>query len=152
MNNIVKIFFLLLACVGLASCEDSVGYPDPGPQGNPEKEIAGTYTGTWTRVTQSTQEEITGEGSITFSPSENAFVTDVKVDCPDLDIDMQSLANVVNYSNGYKYYNQEAKNGFGVTFEGNVDKNGVASIKYTKSIKVGLKQTIYIFTFTGSKN
>lgn len=151
MKNIIKLFFLLFACVGMVSCDDSVGYPDPGPQGNPEKEIAGTYTGTWTRTTQSTQEELTGEGNISFTPGESAFVTDVKVNCTGLNIDMESLANVVNYSDGYKFYNQEAKNGFGVPFEGNI-KNGVAYIKYTMSIKVGLKQTIYIFTFTGTKN
>lgn len=150
MKNIVKSLFLILVCVGFASCNEEVGYIDPGPQGNPEKEIAGTYNGTWTRTLQSTGAEETATGTITFTPSDKAFITNVHVSCPELKVDMESAANVVNYSDGYMYYNQDSKNGFGLPFEGRI-KGNVATIKYTQSIKVQLKQSIYVFTFNGDK-
>lgn len=150
MKNIIKTLFLFLVCSGLSSCNEEVGYIDPGPQGNPEKEVSGTYVGTWTKTLQSTGAEEIGQGTITLTPGDKAFITDVKVNCPDLNIDMESLANVVNHSGGYTYYNQESKNGFGTAFLGSV-KGNEASIKYTQSIKVGLKQSIYIFTFSGTK-
>lgn len=151
MRNIIKTLFLFLICSGLSSCHDEVGYIDPGPQGNPEKAVAGTYVGTWTQTLQSTGAVETGEGTIILTPGDQAYITEVKVSCPDLKIDMESLANIVNNSDGYTYYNQEQKNnGFGVAFQGSV-KGNEASIKYTKSIKVGLKQSIYVFTFTGTK-
>ncbi len=150
MKNIIKTLFLFLICAGISSCHEEVGYIDPGPQGNPEKAVAGTYSGTWTETLQSTGEVKTASGTLTLTPGDRAYVTDVKVNCADLNIDMQSAANIVNYSEGYTYYNQDAKNGFGVAFEGRV-KGNEATIKYTKSVKVGLKQSIYVYTFTGNK-
>ena len=150
MKNIIKTFMLLLVFAGMASCSEDVGYIDPGPQGNPEKEVAGTYNGTWTETLQSTGEQKTAAGYITLTPSDKAFIADVQVSCPDLKVDMQSAANVVNNSLGYTYYNQESKNGFGTAFVGEV-KGDDATIKFTKTIKVGLKQSIYVYTFTGSK-
>lgn len=150
MKNIIKSLFLILVSVGLASCNEEVGYIDPGPQGNPEKEIAGTYSGTWTKTLQSTGASETAIGTITFTPGDRAYVANVHVSCPDLNVDMESAANVVNYSDGFTYYNQDAKNGFGLAFEGRI-KGNVATIKYTQSVKVGLKQSIYVFTFSGDK-
>lgn len=151
MKNIFKTLFCFLLIVGLASCNEEVGYPDPGPAGNPEKEIAGTYTGTWTKTNASNGSVTTGAGTITFTPGDRAYVTDVKVESAELKIDMQSLANVVNYTEGYMFYNRETKNGFGTVFDGRIVK-GEASIKYSISQKVGLKQTIFNYTFTGVKN
>lgn len=149
MNNILKTLFFCLVCMGIASCSDEVGYPDNGPQGNPEKEVEGTYTGTWSRELDSNVVEATG--TITLTPSDNAYIVNVTVNCPEFGIDMQSVANVVNYSDGYMYYNQEAKgNGFGVVFDGRVI-NGVASIKFTITQKEGRKQYLYNYTFAGGK-
>lgn len=151
MKNIIKILFLFLVSAGFTSCNEEVGYPDPGPAGNPEKEIQGVYSGSMTMVNASTGAENTGMASITFTPGQNAYITDVKVECADLNVNLQSVANVVNFSEGYKFYNEEVGNGFGVKFDGTVI-NGVATIKFTISKKVGLKQTIYNYSFSGNKN
>ncbi len=151
MNNIIKTLFLFFVCAGLASCDNSVGYIDPGPQGNPELDIQGTYTGTWTKTLNGAETGDSASGSLTFTPGSEAYVTNVVALCEGLDVNLESLANVVNYSNGYMFYNGEPTNGFGTSFNGRI-VNGQATIQYTLSIKVGLKQTIYIFTFTGDKN
>lgn len=150
MNKILKTLFLCLVSLGIASCDNEVGYPDNGPQGNPEKEIEGTYTGTWTKTVSGAETGDSATGTLTFTP-EGQFITEVLASCSDLDINFSSNANVVNYSEGYMFYNAEAKNGFGTSFDGRVI-NGQATIKFTISIKVGLKQTIYNYTFTGEKN
>lgn len=150
MKNIIRTLFLFLVCAGFASCDNSVGIPDRGPQGNPEKEIAGTYTGTWTRTLSGQTESTTSTGTITFSPTDKSYVTNVAVSCPDLNINMNAVANVVNYSEGFMYYNRENKNGFGVAFDGRVIE-GNASIKFTLSVKEGRKQYLYNYTFNGGK-
>lgn len=151
MKNIIKTLLLFLVCVGFASCSNEVGVPDPGPQGNPEKEIAGSYTGSFSKILNGEASGSEGEGTITFTPSDSPYVTTVNVSCPDLNLDMTSTANVVNYSEGYLYYNREPKNGFGVVFDGRViDKK--ATIKFTLTIKEGRKQYLYNYTFSGDKN
>lgn len=149
MKNIIKTLILFLVCAGISSCDNSVGYPDPGPAGNPEKDIEGVYTGTWTRTLDGNSVE--GQGSITFTPGENAYTTNVAVSCPEFGIELNGVANVVNYSEGYKFYNQDAKgNGFGVVFDGRV-VNGIAYIKFTITQKEGRKQYLYNYNFSGGK-
>lgn len=151
MKNIIKSLFLILVCVGFSSCNEEVGYIDPGPQGNPEKEAAGTYSGTWSRALQGTDDIVTSTGTITISAGDKAYIANVSVVCPELNLDLQSVANIVNYSEGYKYYNMEAKNGFGTTFEGSVLKSGIATIKFTIKQQEGRKQYLYTYTFSGDK-
>lgn len=149
MRNIIITFFMAIFCLGISSCSNEVGIPDPGPKGNPEKEIAGTYVGKWTKTLDNVSTE--APGSITFTPGERAYVTDVKVDCPDMDLNFNGLANIVNNSEGYIYYNQEAKqNGFGVTYTGRVIR-GQATIKFIMNVKEGRKQYLYTFEFLGEK-
>lgn len=123
---------------------------DPGPQGNPELDVQGTYTGTWSQELDGVV--VTAPGTITLTPSDNAYVTYVAVSCPDFSIDFQGIANVVNFANGYKYYNQEAtNNGFGVAFDGEVI-NGEATIKFTLSQRSGRIQYLYNYSFAGEQN
>lgn len=148
MKNILKALFLVFACFGFAACSDEVGYIDPGAQGNPEKEIQGTYTGTWTQ--EYNGEVTTAQGTVTFTPTDNAYVTNVEVSCPDFNIELKGIANVVNFEGGYKFFNQEASNnGFGVVFDGTVI-NKEASIKFTLSVRSGRYQYLYNYTFAGN--
>ncbi len=149
MKNIIIAFFFAVLSLGIASCSNEVGIADPGPKGNPEKEIAGTYVGKWTKTLDDVSTE--ASGSITFAAGESAYVTEVKVDCPDMDLNFSGLANIVNNSEGYIYYNQEAKqNGFGVAYTGRVIR-GQATIKFIMNVKEGRKQYLYTFEFLGDK-
>lgn len=149
MKNIIKIISLFLICIGFASCNNEVGYPDPGPAGNPEKEAAGTYTGTWTRELDGNVVE--AQGTITLTPSDKAYITNVAVSCPDFGVELSGVANIVNNSSGYVFANQESKeNGFGTVFEGRIT-NGVATMKFTLTQKEGRKQYLYNYKFTGDK-
>lgn len=149
MKTIIKSLFLLLLCLPAVSCQDKVGYPEPGPQGNPEKQIEGTYSGIWTRTFNG--EATTAPGSITFTPGDRNFVSNVVLNCTDFSLDYTTLANVVNNSAGFVYYNQEAKeNGLGATYTGRII-DGVATIKFTINVKEGRVNKLYDYTFTGEK-
>lgn len=150
MKNIVKFLFIFLLSTGFISCSNEVGYPDPGPAGNPENEIAGTYTGVWTRELNG--DVVEAQGAITFTPTDKAYVTNVAVSCPDFNIDMQGIANVVNNTSGYIFANQEAKeNGFGTVFEGRILKSGEVTIKFTLTQRENRKQYLYNYNFSSSK-
>lgn len=48
MKNIFKILSVALIGLSFTACVESIDTPSRGPVANPEKEVAGTYTGTWT--------------------------------------------------------------------------------------------------------
>lgn len=146
MKNIIKTIFMAVVCLVAASaCSDEVGIPDAGPVGNPEKEIAGTYTGVWSKTLDDNTQN--ASGSITFSAGDSNYKANISVSCPDFNIDLSGVCNVVNNSEGYVFYNQEAKNnGFGTAYTGRV-VNGKASIKFTLTVKDGRKQNNYVFEF-----
>lgn len=149
MKNIFKsVLFAVALCFGATACnDDEVGYIDPGTPQNPEKEVAGTYTGTWTQTYNGV--ETTATGTITLTPGDNAYVTIVNVKCDDFNIDLTGPANIVKQSAGYIYYNREAGgNGFGVTYYGRV-VDGVASISFTRTVKEGRLTYLYDYTFAG---
>lgn len=150
-----KIFQLLLTvalCAAFTACKDEVGIPDRGPAGNPEKEAAGVYEGTWTiNVNEdngATIKDITGLGTLTLADGGSAYVADVTAFCDAADLqaagiafDMTSKANISkNSSNGFYFYNTAdgtagATNGFChgdkvSKFYGSVDADGVAKIHF----------------------
>lgn len=146
MKNILKTIFMAVMCVITAtSCDDKVGVADAGPVGNPEKEIAGTYTGVWSKTLNDDTQ--TAPGTITFTAGDRNYVANINVSCPEFDVNLSGTCNVVNNSVGYVFYNQEAKNnGFGTPYTGRV-VNGNASIKFTLTVKDGRKQNNYVFEF-----
>lgn len=155
MKNIIKYLFIAVACLGFASCSNDVELPDNGPVGNPENAIVGTYTGTWTRTLTGTEPTVES-GTITFSTVEGTnYVTNVHVECPALSLDMESIANIINYSGGYMFYNQEGSNGFQNTFAGRV-VDGNATISFSKTDKYKNEKgkwvtSTFTYSFTGDK-
>lgn len=148
MKKLINTLFLLMfVCLGFSSCHDEVGIPDAGKPGNPEKEIVGSYTGTWTRTLDGV--ETTATGTITFTAGDKAYVANVAVECPEFGVSLSGPANVAKNSAGYTFYNQESKsNGFGTTYYGRI-VDGVATINFTLSQKEGRKTYLYIYSFLG---
>lgn len=162
MKAIYKsLFFSIALMFGMASC-DKDELPPTGPQDNAEHLVVGTYVGEWTRVTDGTNETITGPGSITFSlytyeGNEMNNVSEIKLDSSTIDIGIEdpktSVCNITILSSGeFTYWNQTAGNPFGTTFYGKVSTDGVATMDYTKTVVEGRRQTKYYYSFIGSKN
>lgn len=155
MKNIIKYLFITVFSLGLASCSNDVEVPDHGPVGNPETAIVGTYTGTWTRSLTGTTPTVES-GTITFTTVEGRnYVTNVHVECPALELDMESIANIINYSGGYMFYNQDSSNGFQNTFTGRV-VDGNATINFSKTDKYKNEKgkwvtSTFTYSFTGDK-
>ena len=81
MNKILNRLFILTALVmALSSCKDEAEIPGHGKPGNPEKEVAGTYVGTWTKTQRnSTAEPDPAEATLTFPATDDADITVVKI-------------------------------------------------------------------------
>ena len=160
MKAIYKsIFFSVALVCGMTSCDNKDELPPTGPQDNAEKLVAGTYVGSWTRVTDGTNETITGPGSITFSVDSQKYGNNVSVitlDATDVDIAIDdpktSVCNITLLSTGeFTFWNQTANNPFGTTFYGKVSTSGEATMEYTKTVVEGRRQTKYYYSFSGHK-
>lgn len=152
MKNIFKLLLTVALCAAFTACKDEVGIPDRGPAGNPEKEAAGVYEGTWTinhNMDNGAQLlDFDVPGTMTLADGGSAYVAEVSVFCKDaalaaadLEIDMTSKANISkNSSNGFYFYNTAdgnhgVANGFchgdkKSKFYGSVDADGVAKIHF----------------------
>ena len=159
MKTLYKsLFFSVALMFGMASC-DKDDIPPTGPQDNAEVLVAGTYVGEWTRVTDGTNETISGPGTITFSVDREKYGNNVSVmtltsEGVDIGIDdpKTSVCNITILSTGvFTYWNQTAANPFGTTFYGQVDTDGVATMEYTKTVVEGRRQTKYYYSFIGKK-
>lgn len=145
----------------LSSCRDEADIPDHGAAINPEKEIEGTYNGTWTKTQRgSTADPIVVDGTLTFTATTDPYVATVKIACAGDALGFtdtksftsdESRTNVVKQSSQYMFYNTLATNGLGTTFNGTVSFGGEATITFSKSIKSGRKTYTYDFVFNGVK-
>lgn len=162
MNKIIKCLFLMATLVfTMSSCRDEAEIPGHGKPGNPEKEVAGVYVGTWTKVQRNaTTDPVSAPGSLTFTPTDEAYITVVKLAGESSDFDFtnktnfasdESRANVVNQSAQYVFYNVLTTNGIGTPFNGTVTFGGEATISFSKTIREGRKTYTYDYTFTGTR-
>lgn len=162
MNKILNRLFILTALVmALSSCKDEAEIPGHGKPGNPEKEVAGTYVGTWTKTQRnSTADPVTAEGTLTLTATDEAYITVVKIGCESASMDFnntssfastESRANIVNQSAQYVFYNVLTTNGLGTSFNGTVSFGGEATMTFAKTIRQGRVTYTYDYTFTGTK-
>lgn len=162
-----KIIYLMLGLVlvtgGFTSCSDddddngSVSMP-----ANPEKEIAGTYIGTWTKTAVSNGKTTTEENkTITLTASDSAaYIGTIAVEAF-LDIKaMSSVMNVTwNSNNVYKFFNYSGSNGFSsvvtdlLYFSGSVtDADGAKTLNFsfTHTARSGRATADYTYSFVGT--
>ena len=157
MKAIYKTIFLCLTLMfGISSCsKDEV--PPTGPQDNAEKLAVGTYVGEWSRTNLSTQAVESGAGSIIFSTDEelgnNVSVMTLESTTVDLGVDAaNSVCNIARLNSGeLVYYNMVKANPFGMTFQGRISPEGVATMTYNKIVRSGRKEVEFAYTFSGVK-
>lgn len=158
MKTIFKtIFFLLASVVFLTACNSDYDMPDPGAKINPEKEVAGTYIGEWTKVNTSTLAEENGTGTLVFVPDEElgAYIVDITAAAEGLTLGLTTdtaRANISkNSTGGYDFVNTTKANGFGVSFIGAVTKDYHVTLSFTVVQRKGLKEVSYDVTFVGNR-
>lgn len=152
-----KILYVILglALVGgsVTSCGDDDDNGSVALPANPAQDIAGTYTGTWTRVAVSDGTTVTADGTVTLTDS-TAYVGHISVAaCSAVGLTaMSSVVNVQwNSSNTYRFFNYVTSNGLGMTFAGGVANATTMEWKFTKTVRSGRKTADYNYTFTGTK-
>ncbi|MCM1519454.1 MAG: hypothetical protein NC098_01550 [Lachnoclostridium sp.] len=162
MKNYIKSLFVAAAlCFSMTACDDEVGLPDNGTPSNPEKEVVGVYEGTWTE-TISGAVSAEKEGTVTLGENRQ-YLVDVTADCTDffrvggeysslpanLSV-LEAVANISHTSIGYAYTNTLETNGFNAQFYGVVKDNKTCTLSFRVKQKVGRKENIYDYTFTGT--
>lgn len=152
-----KILYVILglALMGgsFASCSDDDNDGSVALPSNPAKDIAGTYSGTWTRVAVSDGTTVTGSGTVVLTDSTN-YVGRVEVSaCSEVGLTaMSSVMNVQwNASNTYRFFNYITSNGLGMTFAGSVANATTMEWQFTKTVRSGRKTADYNYTFNGTK-
>lgn len=145
-----KILFALFAIMAFAmtACQDKYEEVDPGTPSNPEKNCAGTYTGTWSRTFEGTV--VTGEGTVTISPTEDSYVCEVVVDCPELSLNGEKDYSIANI-NAAQVFFQSSTNNIAPFFTGKVEKDGSVTMSFNKIVKEGRKSYSYQYSFEGKR-
>lgn len=140
-------FLLCTVCFAFTACDndDEDGVAATGKPTNPEKEVAGVYSGTWTQIQNGTEK--TAEGTLTFEPAENAYSVNITTACSDFKLNYTSIANITS---SYVFYNYTETNPFKTKFDGNV-RDGVATISFTLKVKSGRSYVLTNYTFRGTK-
>ena len=145
-----KILFSMLALAALSTGFVSCGDDDEDTTYTTSAEAgsAGTYTGTWTAVTDDATN--TYSGTITLAAAQ-AGCTNVTFDCPDASLSKTAIANVWHSNTGYQFVNQVEKNGLEAAFSGRVSDDGQLTSAFTISQKVGRKQVLVKYSFVGKR-
>lgn len=159
MKKILKyIFFSMLIMPILVACDDKhEDIPPTGAPDNAEKLIAGTYAGEWTRKNLSTDAVQSGVGTITFSLTEEGDnnVSVISVESAELDLGVKapsSACNVTRLNSGeLVYWNVVKNNPFGMTFNGRISPEGVATMDYNQIVRSGRKEVEFKYSFKGVK-
>lgn len=123
MKSIFKILSVALIGLSFTACVEDIDTPSRGPVTNPEKEVAGTYTGTWTVDytvdNQTTTYTVPGTMTLaapTDGTSYRGFLTSNAV-VPENNILDHKLTSAVNITplttaTNYLVYNAVTPNGF----------------------------------------
>ena len=143
-----KLLIILVAAVALIGCKqnEDIRFDKTASEG-----IAGIYEGTWTRTLN--DDVVSGEGTITFVPSDQANVGTISAFCENPAINRTGIVNVAHADYEYVFYNNSTKDeaGFGAKFSGRVYKDGSIDMQYSVEEQVGRFKNTYNFSFVGHK-
>lgn len=161
MKAIFKYIFACLALVvGMTACEKDAELPWPGDPDGAEKQVIGTYTGSWTRYNYTTEVTDTDNGTVTFTYDEElgnnvATVSFTNSDPKNFNLGLkaeQCNCNVTKRANGtIIFWNAVATNPFGMKFTGEIDTEGNLTMTYHNTVRYNRKETEFDYTFSGAK-
>lgn len=149
MFAVLTLGFTFVAC-GDDDDDEVINYSTTAEQAS-----AGTYSGTWTRIVEGTENTETGSGTITFSAGSATGVSNVNFECSAFSLSASSPANIWNSNYGFQFVQQVSENNpanvLGVAFAGEITKEGVLTTGFTISVKSGRTTTKYNYSFVGNK-
>ncbi len=140
----------------LAFCFTAVSCSDDDDENithstTPEIAAAGTYSGTYTKILDGSDEEEIGTGTVVFSATSTAYVANVEFKSDVLGLDVSSATNITWANNGFSFHNVSSNSGLGAPFSGTIDENGNISSYFYLLVTEGRKSYTYHYYFTGSK-
>lgn len=142
---------LLALATGFTACGDDNDDPSYSYDTTAEVGSAGTYSGTWTRISDDGTESFSG--SVTLSAGSQTGTTNVSFSCPESALSATSIANVWHSNDGYQFVNQMVSdaNKLGASFAGRISGSGELTTAFTLSQKVGRKTVSFKYSFIGQK-
>lgn len=142
---------LLTLATGFTACSDDNDDPSYDYTTTAEVGSAGTYSGTWTRVSDESTD--TFSGSVTLAAGSQTGLTNVTFSCPDASLAANSIANVWHSNDGYQFVNQmvSSTNTLGASFSGRVSGSGELTTAFTISQKIGRKTYSFKYSFIGKR-
>lgn len=146
------ILFALISIFALGACSDSKNEDTPRA-GFPEKEAAGEYGGTFTRVTKGLDDAVTVPGTVTITPAEQRNTAYITFRCQELDVDVTRIFNFTFSNDGYAFSNHQSDDTGTKTsaIAGRIDGQNNMVTKFTLQQRDGRKTVQYDYDFTGQK-
>lgn len=159
MKTFLKsIFVCMLLLPMLVACDGkNEEMPPSGAPDNAEKLVVGTYVGEWSRTNLSTNAVEIADGSISFALTEDEAnnVSVISVESAGMNLGVKaptSACNVTRMNSGeFVYWNVVKGNPFGMTFNGRISPEGVATMDYNQIVRSGRKEVEFKYSFKGVK-
>lgn len=149
-----KLLYTMMGCLMLGltviSCSDDDGDEVINYETTAEKAAAGTYSGTWSQVSDDGTKDY--QGTITIEAGDTVGVANITFTCTETSLNATSKANIWNAGRGFQFVNQaDAATGLGASFAGRIAENGTLTTSFTTKAKVGRKQVTVVYNFSGQK-
>lgn len=149
MNKILKSLLLIaLMAITMTGCREDAELADTGAQGNPEKEVIGTYNGTFFVSLEENTTEY--EGSITITET-GRNIGMMHISCPGRKIDVDVAVNIMKQNPNYRFYNEINTNPLGASFAGAITPDGTISMNFKKVERQGRTSYVFYYEFDGKR-
>ncbi len=152
LKKYLYLAFILISVIAMSSCSDSKD--DDAPRtGMPEKEAAGEYLGTFTRVTKGLDDAVSASGSVTITPASSQNTAYITFSCPDLGVDVTRVFNITFSNEGFAFSNHLSDDTDTKTsaIAGRIDSRKSMTTKFTLQQRDGRKTVQYDYDFIGQK-
>ncbi|MBQ6062209.1 MAG: hypothetical protein IJK42_05185 [Prevotella sp.] len=144
---------LMMMGLALNSCNDDENGED-APYSfsqTPERDAQGTYIGTFTRTQVGTTEGESGEGTLTITPTDTAYVAVLKFESESLNLSTHVRVNIAHSNGGYVFSNHVTDNNIQSKIGGHINEARVVNTTFQLRQRQGRSTKVYNYSFEGSK-
>lgn len=152
LKKFIYLICLICSVAAVSACSDSKDDYTPRA-GMPEKEAAGEYFGSFTRVTKGLDDAVTATGSVTITPASGQNTANITFSCPELGVDVTRIFNITFSNDGFAFSNHLSDDTDTKTsaIAGRIDGQNNMVTKFTLQQRDGRKTVQYDYDFTGQK-
>ncbi len=151
MIRILKnIAIFIISGIMMAACSGNKDEDNPR-SGLPEKEAAGEYQGTYSRVTKGLDDTVTAPGTVTITPASSPNTAYITFFCEDLGVDVTRIFNFTFANDGYAFSNHlsDETNTKTSAIVGKIDSNKKIITRFTLQQRDGRKTVQFDYEFNG---